>query len=64
MMEKNVCLCRLVSGKACSFTVVCQKKCHKNNNKMKERKRHLDRLISQVQVLSVLYPKVPCTTVC
>ena len=30
----------------------------------KERERHLDRLISQVQVLSVFYPDVPCTTLC
>ena len=65
---KSVCLCRalffkaccwMLFCKACSFTVFCQKKCHK---KKKERKWHLDGLIPQVQVLSVFYPEVPCTT--
>ena len=57
-------LCILVSCKACSFGVFCQKKCYKRKQyKKKESERHLDRLISQVQVLSVFYPEISCTDV-
>ena len=56
MMEESL-LVKVVS----SFTVFCQKKCHK---KEKEREWHPDGLMSQVQVLPVFYPEVPFTTVC
>ena len=52
--------------KACSFTVFCQKKCHKKRKRRKEKKEkkewQLDGLISQVQVLSVFYSEVAYTT--
>ena len=66
---KSVCLCRVVSCKACCFTVFCQKKCHKKRKRRKkERKKRKERVtlrwtqVTQVQVLSVFYPEVPGTT--
>ena len=60
-----VCLCRVVSCKACSFTVFCQKKIlKKKRERKKEREWIRDELISQVQVPSVFYSEIPCTTVC
>ena len=50
--KKSVCLCRVVFCKACSFEVFCQKKMSQ------KRDLYLDKVISLVQVLSVLYPKV------
>ena len=38
MIEENLCLCKVLLCKACSFTVFCQKKCHKKRKK-KEKKR-------------------------
>ena len=61
MMEKNLFVyveCSSVKHVASQFSV------RKNVTKKKERKWHLDGLISQVQVLSVFYPEVPCTTLC
>ena len=45
---------------SCSFTVFCQKKCHK---KKTEREWHVDGLIPQVQVLSTFHPEVPWTNI-
>ena len=42
----------MVSCKPCSFTVFCEKKCHRKRKRKKE--RHLDGMIFQVQVLPVI----------
>ena len=54
--------CSSVKHVASRFSV--RKNVTKKKKKRKERKRHLDGLISQVQLLSVFYPEVPCTTLC
>ena len=59
MMEENLFVyveCSSVKHVASRFSV------RKNVTRKRKRKWHLDGLISQIQVLSVFYPEVPCTT--
>ena len=57
MIEENLFVyveCSSVKHAASRFSV--------RKNVTKKRKENLDGLTSQVQVLSVFYPEVPCTT--
>ena len=63
MMEENLFVyveCSSVKHAASRFSV--RKNVTKKIEKKERKKVTLDGLISQVQVLSVFYPEVPCTT--
>ena len=63
MMEENLFVyveCSSVKHAASRFSV--RKNATKKIEKKERKKVTLDGLISQVQVLSVFYPEVPCTT--